>query len=372
MDQVEKKERLTKLAAEMRADPLSRIMYGSRELFHSNFLAWMCEEFPDLANAISGVVPTDVVGDPSAGVDIRREWKNLDLYMTWGGAAPLVIENKVFSIPGTGQLDVYADKLRKAKLGADVRAVLLSLSDPGWPSHTYRSPGKLPIDWHYVSYGQLSDALERSVAAGRIEVSYKLETIRRYIILIRRLQDIADLLQVDDESEPVFIAQWAESMDDRQFVNAVSKLRAEIVKRYVEARLPSDDVKRLCSAGMSNSTPLIQAFYPQGATKRAHLGWQLQGQQFRLFAVLPDLAGRTKGQRDKRIDWGMAHSKLFDFSTIAPLTGDPERPVKPDNSFNRFDPDFIYRYIAVPNLTVGELDAVARQRHADLLALLQR
>ncbi|GAB25350.1 hypothetical protein GOPIP_079_00390 [Gordonia polyisoprenivorans NBRC 16320 = JCM 10675] len=53
MNSADKVSQLAEVAREIRADPLARIMYGSRELFHSNLLAWLCDEFPENVGPVS-------------------------------------------------------------------------------------------------------------------------------------------------------------------------------------------------------------------------------------------------------------------------------------------------------------------------------
>ncbi len=66
-------------------------------------------------------------GDPDQQTWVRREWRNLDLAVHEPGRSVLVIENKVFALPDTAQLDRYAGL---APPGAAL--VLLSLTDPRW------------------------------------------------------------------------------------------------------------------------------------------------------------------------------------------------------------------------------------------------
>ena len=370
MEIAEKAVRLGELVDQMRTDPLARIMNGSRELFHSNLLAWLCETFDAAVGSVfDQLVPSPVSGIAD-GARVQRERQNLDLYISWPDRPPTAIENKVFSIPGTDQLDRYAEKLHRSGVAdAGVRAMLLSLIDPGWSTHN--SPGAGGIVWHYVSYGQLAQALDTALNAVAISGTFAHETARRYVDLIQRLQDIANLIRFESESEPVFVDAWTEGVRDKQLSTALSKLRAKMVQNYLQGHVPNIDPRCKWGAGMSNATPVVEAYFSQGNTKRSHrYGWQIQGDQLRLFAVLPDLAGRTAGLRSRRDEWGRQHSEVVSFDRILPLFGDQFREVFPKKrDFNRFDPDFVYKYINVPGITVGQLMGVARQRQTDMIAL---
>src|SRR5664279_4046448 len=91
------------------AEPLWHVSLGSKELFHSNLLGWMCERFP--AKALDVFRPWLVPAPTTTATRVRREYKHLDLVIEWAGYAPLVIENKVFSLPDDSQLIRYGDEL---------------------------------------------------------------------------------------------------------------------------------------------------------------------------------------------------------------------------------------------------------------------
>lgn len=135
-------------------EPMFHLSLHSKELFHSNFLAWFCEKRPSIAGEVfSAWVPGR--GGQSA-VRVQREADNLDLAIELPGLAPFVVENKVFAPPDEAQLDRYAS----GRMGGlnQPSALLLSLSPPFWDGDTYLSPNGL--QWRHVSYSQLAVALE--------------------------------------------------------------------------------------------------------------------------------------------------------------------------------------------------------------------
>ena len=78
------------------SEPLWHVSLGSKELFHSNLLGWMCERFPAAARDV--LEPWLTVDPATVTTRIRREYKHLDLVIEYAGYAPLVIENKVFAL----------------------------------------------------------------------------------------------------------------------------------------------------------------------------------------------------------------------------------------------------------------------------------
>ncbi|KQS00740.1 hypothetical protein ASG12_07725 [Williamsia sp. Leaf354] len=367
------------LAEQISDEPLARIMFGGRELFHSNLLAWFCETMPARATAVFDDL-LQRVGSPvseSARITVRREWQHMDLVIEWDGdeRRPVVIENKVFSLPDVAQLDRYAIEIRKAPGWVDVDAVLLSLSDPQFDEQQYFSRGaktsEQPVRWRHVSYGALGQAIATAIEAGGSD--YATETIRHYAALVGNLHEMAALLEVSvDQNAPVYMNDvLQEATSDKQLVSSLSKLRARYVVTHIERALEAPSMKRWPSVGFSNGAPATEVSYALTNTKRSTIvGWQLQGAQLRLFAVLPSLAGRTAAARAKREQWGDSNPELFDFSeyeSILQRGSLTSLPLK--KPFNRFDPDFIYRYVDASDITVSQLTEVARlrQRHVEAL-----
>lgn len=109
-----------------------------------------------------------------------REKHHTDLMVQTPGQQTLVIENKVFALPDTEQLDRIA-----AILKADApRLVLLSLTDPGWVDNTWTTPEGLM--WTWLSYGQLADRLRLVVPAVADADDYAGTTLTVWLKLTRK------------------------------------------------------------------------------------------------------------------------------------------------------------------------------------------
>jgi hypothetical protein len=368
----DKAAEIRRLAAEITGEPLARIMFGSRELFHSNLLAWFCEAMPDRATGVFDELlnrdePSLRPGDE---ILVERELRHMDLVVRWTNdrRRPVIIENKVFALPDFVQLDRYAADLRADAQLAKGDAVLLSLSDPRLPDDRHISSGKKKSDksvaWRRVSYGSLAAAIAKALPGE--ESDYPTETMRHYARLIAALHGLAALLEVStDEDERVFLDPvLRQATDDKQLVSSLSKLRARNVATFVEQSLPDSKLKRWSSVGYSNGSPTMEISYALANTSRSTvIGWQLQGAQFRLFAALRGLSGRTKTPRARRERWGEANLDVFDFGAYEQIFGRSPLPHLPaKKSFNRFDPDFIYRYVDASSITLPQLVQAARER----------
>lgn len=132
---------VTATITELRWNPLARLMPGSRELFHSNLLAWYFDVMAPHSMAVFQSLAR-LGKTPTHAASIRRESANLDLVVLDGTGKGFVLENKVFSLPDTGQLDLYSEKIRSSKDLSEARPLLLSLADPGWPGGEYTAKGR--------------------------------------------------------------------------------------------------------------------------------------------------------------------------------------------------------------------------------------
>jgi hypothetical protein len=209
------------MARRIESNPLGRLMYGSRELFHSNLIGWFFDMLPEVADATFR--PLALTGSDS-GRWVDRERGHLDLVFHWPDRAPLVIENKVFSFPDKQQLDEY-----EAAAGTWPQApslVLLSVSPPAFD----------PGNWRYLSYGEFA---ARILDALPSDSSYEVETMRRYAALVTDLHDLISAVDVHDDSEPVWLPRsLLTEISSSQMRAALHKARAQRVAHMLNEALP--------------------------------------------------------------------------------------------------------------------------------------
>lgn len=340
-------ERLIDVARRVEANPLGRLMYGQRELFHSNLIGWYFDQLPESADATFR--PLAQPGEDS-GRWVDREHRHMDLVFHWPDRAPLVIENKVFSVPRRDQLEGYA-KLA-AKWPHRAALVLLSVSRPGFD----------PGDWRYLSYADLAARILDALPA---DSSYEVETMRRYAALVTDLHEMVSAIDVKSDSEPVWLP-WSllEVISSSQMRAALQKARAQRIAGLLNVLLPG--LEQPAKGDMTNATPLVEALeyvYTQGM--HVHLGWQLQGDQFRRAVVYHDqaISGRSEESRRLREDVSRRHQEFYSFPGHLPQTSGGQR------EFNHFAPSFVYRYVKTPALTIAELKQAAVAVHEEVLAL---
>lgn len=172
----------TDMYKELKSIPLFHLSLADKELFHSNFIAWLGEDdetkplFIELIKVISNI---DLSGKDFV---VNREYKNYDVsVLIKDNPNPvLVLENKNKSIPSKGQLDHY---LEKEKNNQDVIFVLLSLATE------FPDKDEITKSWKLVSYACLACILDSHIQL--IKNSYKKQLIKDYISFISILHKLS-------------------------------------------------------------------------------------------------------------------------------------------------------------------------------------
>ncbi len=339
------------LARALDAEPLFHMSLGSKELFHSNFIAWFARKYADEACAVLG----PWAGAASSGDQHRvgREEGDLDLVIELPGHNPLVVENKVFSMPDERQLERYAQG-PVAKMKRRPALVLLSLANPGWKEDEYRG---LHGTWRHVGYDSLRRALLGCVGRLRRSEPYDADTVQHYCELVRLLVELKDLVAIHDNGELIPLsAEAAVELARVRVADHAQKLRMHQIGARLRALLTAevDDVEIRCD--YTSGGPLIDAFVPFKGGNR--VGWQYQGGQFRLAIVLESLAGRGPDAKKRREVCARGYDGWFDFSRFHAVLGTTDEttiPRRARDGFCHYDPTFVYRYRKPSSMTVGQL-----------------
>jgi hypothetical protein len=341
------------LITELLAEPLWHMSRGSKELFHSGVLAWMADTYPEQMSQALSPWLTDAPG--AACMPTLREKRHLDLIFRLADRQPLAVENKAFSTPDRQQLVDYAERALPVE-GVSNRTMLLSLMDPGWVADAFETP---PYMWLWVSYGalaaRLSDAFHQS------DGTYAYETVLRYIKLIQLLQAIVESVDLHDTNGPLVPpVESAPTLRDARLWELAAKVRVQRVKGWIRQALDNAgfaDVE--VSAGFSNGTPILEAF--ASTVEGDEFGWQFQTGQWRLaLRVRKDHRGRGDDAYQRREQFARRNLDWFDFSSFSVLTGvgvkpPPKSHEARSDGFNKYDPDFIYRYRLLSEATGQQL-----------------
>jgi hypothetical protein len=378
---------ITKMVEELLDEPLTHLMLGHRELFHSNLLAWFFENLEVPSDAVfKQLTPEVVAKNNDVKRQVYREADHLDLWFQWPNRRPLVIENKVFSLPDEEQLRDYIPKIfrlsKKFKLGT-ASAWLLSLSNPNW-ENTYqkdsnwlvhkkviRHPKDGDLEWHWLSYEKLADLIRQELPPENVRVSYEVDTMRRYAKFVEGLSKLAESVVVRGQNETVALPEYVEralkSHDPHsptaRLRVSLSKLRAASIVPFVEKALRENNVGHTkVETKLTNSQPLIDWFGSILGEQYWQAGWQLQGDQFRLaIRANPEKLKTDKRGRTKSEEFAKTRPGYFDFKDLDKiLNTETEGSAPIDKEFNGYEPDFSCRYKKISKtFTVGTLTAAA-------------
>ena len=340
-----------KLCKDLENEPLWHMSLHSMELFHSNFLAWFADNSPEQAAAVFSPWAVPMPGAPESHSE--RESNHLDLVLPLPGLAPIVVENKVFSVPNEKQLDRYAEELakREAREGTTYTRILLSLMEPDWAKTGYNG-------WQWLGYDKLADALDSQVASIRAANAFAGDLIKHYVTLINLLVELFDLLGRPALDEPLLLNPPVMNSLKRVRVSAgVQKARASYIAQLVHKAVKNEEWSSSIRVkyDFSDSTSLVEGFCYQETDENDlagdALGWQIQGKQYRLAVITSRLPRREREiyVTERYLDW-------FDFTLIGAVTGDHVvRSGRKNLNFQGYDPDFVYRYCKVPQLTPSQL-----------------
>jgi hypothetical protein len=343
--------RLDQALRTLEDEPLAAIMFGHRELFHSNLLAWFFRALPETADRVFQP-PTGPCGATERNV--TREHLNIDVWMDWRTGESHAIENKVFSLPNNKQLDDYTDRIQTLRPGAAM--TLLSLSNPVWEGDRRESVGGW---WTWMSYTQLAERILEHLPD---QDSYPVQTMRHYAHMVTALSLVVQECVVGDLYKSVDLPpRMASRISSPPLSSALRKMRA----RRVAAMLQSDLLERtgvdaLVDSDFRNGSAIITCAIEldtAGSGVPPRVGFQLQGNQFRLMAILEHLSTKAGGMLAGQVAWGSAHAWVFEFDDeLDELLGSTGLAMpNAAKGFNKFAPDFIYRYKKVPALTYLQL-----------------
>lgn len=120
--EIETDTRGEEISRKLSSSPLFNLSLASRELFHSNFISWLCNTY----KCEMGKLFSEYVLNGKNIENCVREAKRADIKITFDSTEVLIIENKVKSVPNESQLRDYEKKFETNGL------LLLTMTQPGF------------------------------------------------------------------------------------------------------------------------------------------------------------------------------------------------------------------------------------------------
>ena len=348
---------LDEVVTRLEANPVFRLGLASKELFHSNFIAWCMEYDQELALGFLKLFGVNEIN--AEKLEVRTEESHFDLSVYLGEARLAVIENKLFNPVDSAQLRRYGVVLDKAT-GEDRRATRVHLSLLG-PFVTASAP-----KWSGIRYDDIKPLFDEYVDAQSTK-SFENEMIQRYSQVLSDLIEIRDLFAVSGDEGT--IEDW--SRYQFQFGPRYTKWSARF-KRIRFANL-AETLRKSTAAigcdysfGFSNGHPLVEAFIAVPG-KKGMVGWQYQAGALKIAVrltsdELKSLKTTTRTAREDYVanefGWWVGDSSrtaAAAFTEFHRSAFDSNEKNSHNNKFFGYEPGFVYRRLdigspSVPNL----------------------
>lgn len=271
---------------------LFQVSLASKELFHSNFWAWLFET-PE-GNNVSAAEYVKIFFHDFSGsrIEVEREFMNMDLVIQVTDTSPneiYVIENKIKSAPRKKQLEEYTEKLAKVqkKSGSEIKACLLtSILEPNFD---------MPENWASKSLTDIADGLES--LANNENDSYRKALIKDYVDFIKSLSAIMELGPRSNANQCYDFHIGNNNKDEEAILSQLSDLRiydlylksgGSMLVKYLSEQLKKEDYRLFIhsESGFNNGKFTGDFYFEDQEKDKFRMGIQIEGYQYRRFAMV--------------------------------------------------------------------------------------
>lgn len=249
--------------------PVFTMSLGSKELFHSNFLAFLMNH-KDYRFLLYSLFPEI---EPSETVRIEREYKNRDIVIICKGKE-FVIENKIKSYPDLEQLKKYGE-YPYMSLG-----IVTGINKP---------PFELPEKWRYVSYATISSILRDVITDDK----YLKSIVSDYCDVLDSINCLMSLSLKETEGKLSYWTQTIGMLGQIRLMDVFRKLKADdfaieckdIEKKISELAKSHKGWQFYISRSFHNgkATLSFELLKYVGKVYQGQIGVQIEDNQFRLF-----------------------------------------------------------------------------------------
>jgi len=189
-----------------------RLSLTSKELFHSNFWAWLLEEYPSAVNVFCETSDNFIL------TEISREKNHTDLSFKLNGQL-VIVENKFKSFPDLNQLKKYAEN----KNNLD-RVILVSFYKPLFLNQN----NDINFKFEYISYEVLCKRLKEFVKD--LPENNNKTFIQDYIQMLNLLLEFKNILSFKNNPEKTY-GDFLKTFDE--IFNEAKKINFEVVLQKI-------------------------------------------------------------------------------------------------------------------------------------------
>lgn len=229
----------------LKKSPIFAMSLGSKELFHSNFWAWLIEVAD---NDFASVFFPALKGK----ITVKREENNRDLTIHLENSnLCYVIENKIKSIPTKEQLKKYKDDLDGNFGGGILTGIKPTL--------------ELENDWKFLSYEDISKGIRKKISEKK-NVIYK-DLILDYCDFVESISELVKNA-LDSEKSKGKLVYDCEELESIRMADVYKKFKAEDFLDFFNKNYAKDlkvgDYELDLSTGFSHSDAMIDVFLKKG------------------------------------------------------------------------------------------------------------
>ncbi|MDO8514229.1 MAG: PD-(D/E)XK nuclease family protein [bacterium] len=342
----------------LRSSPLFQLSLTSKELFHSNFLAWLFEMYrKESGQALSRFLKDGT--DNVAIEGVLREHNHHDLTISFKNGQELIIENKVKSLPYIEQLAMYSEDAK-----ANQNFLLLSLVPPPFAREGKIQTGS--VVWSTLTYSDLAAIIEQ--IGSSIKNEYHRAMLSDYAAFIASLGSIfasdaydenelfADFHSPSEGSlfEKLRPLRMGDIYQKLRYESFAGHIREALMQKYSgPVSLSGSHIEdgqvghTYIIHGFTHTTGLVSVSYV--LAKGLYLTVQIQGDSYR--QMVQGYAGY--GSASRAVAEGLKEKHLwFDFSNFAAAKEYP-RGAKVFNTYTSVD---YYRSVKLaPAFTVKDV-----------------
>ena len=345
--------------------PIFNMSLSSKELFHSNFIGWVLETYPNQ------MAKFFIQNTNEKITDVKREEKNIDLSFKIGDTL-FIIENKVKSIAYKEQLNKYSGH-EEVQKSTKVQCILLSLKSSTFFKETDEYIAKIDdikkefknqkeikkeISWKYISYKSLIEYFEKL----EISENYHNSLINDYCKFLNIIDE--NIVQKIDFDKTNLINLYVKGTKEYNNLEILDKLRMhdffqkgifEDLANQLRIRLDDINNEVTITHGMTRATGLLDV--KVNYADDIIIGIQIQGNQYR-----KTIEGSEKSKVVElalKLDEKIEDKEAEYFKGMLP-TKPNKKLDKYDKhlSFNKYDMSknlFLYKYIILKNLSNNDL-----------------
>ena len=344
------KEEISRKIEDLKKSPIYAMSLCSKELFHSNFWAWLMEQderFIEIFFENDNNKELERISREEGHRDITI-YRKIDKNNKKEKPDVYVIENKLKSIPTEEQLNNYRTEVEK--WGIWKSGVLTGVKAPLF---------ELPCGWRFLSHREIAKRIwDTAQSSSEDAIKRNLEIIKEYCVI---LNDICDILEYTLESTDNTFYYAVDRLYEIRISDIAQKMKAEHFLAYLrkflkekESELPTvyNDFKLKTGVSFHNGKATIDARYSSWVDKSTHwfcIGVQMEGYQYRRLIEQDTRTSNLEGLFDKfkssDIGWfddtydKYTHREIFGHPTTMKPHGDKKYNKYEDSSYN-----FVYQY----------------------------